>query len=424
MLYSVMALAVSVYRRSEDPLPSMLGSHTDVMDAYRKCAAQCLAQSNYTAPGKYKVESLFLHAMSEFYGSQDAQVGVSFMLAITARLAMQMGYHRDASHYPDISAFEGEMRRRQWAVLCQLDTLISFQVGLPKAIQSWQYDTEPPHNLLDQDFYPSSEHLPPSRPDTEPTPSSYSRSKHRLMSVFGRISDLAYSRTKVSYEEILEIDRHLEEAHSLLPPVFRIRPMDQSITDSAELIMKRYSLESLYQKARCVLHRRYLAEARSNLRYAYSQWVCISAAKEILRHQVDIYNESQPGGQLYRDKLYLNSLQNADYLLAAMIICLELSYGHSEGERAGAGNEISVVVNGRDELLATLETSHRILEESRRRSADSQKAYAGLTVMLQWLKGDKRNVWQFGQSENQFGGILSVGESVDPALLNLGLVFP
>lgn len=418
-----MALAVSIYNRSEDPLPSILESPTAVMDIYRKRSAQCLAQSNYTSPGKYKVEALFLHAMSEFYASQDTQVGVSFILAITARLAMQMGYHRDASHYPNISAFEGEMRRRQWVTLCQLDTLISFQVGLPKTIQSWHYDTGLPHNLLDQDFDPSSEHLPPSRPDTEPTPSSYARNKYRLMSVFARISDLSYSHSKVPYEEILEIDRHLEEAHSLLPPIFRIRSMDQSITDSVELIMKRYSLESLYQKARCVLHRRYLAEARSNLRYAYSQWVCISAAKEILRHQVDIYNESQPGGRLYRDTLYLNSIQNTDYLLAAMIICLELSYGHSEGQRVGAGNEISVVLNGRDELLATLETSHRILE-SRRRSADSQKAYAGLTVMLQWLKGDRKDVWQFGQSEDQFGGMWSVGEPVDPALLNLGLVFP
>lgn len=418
-------MAVSIYRRSEDPLPYTPDSPVDFMDIYRKRAAQCLAQCDYTVPGKYKVEALFLYGMGEFLRSNDAQAGVSFILGITTRLAMQMGYHRDARHYPDISAFDGEMRRRLWAILCQLDTLISFQVGLPKTIQGWHYDTDLPHNLPDQDFDPSMENLPPPRPDTELTPSSYTRSKSRLMSVFGRITDLAYSRNPTTYEETLDLDRRLEEAHSLLPPVLQIKPMDRSISDPPVVIMRRYTLEFLYQKARCVLHRRYLAEARSNLRYAYSQSVCISAAKEILRHQMDIYNESQPGGQLYRERLFLNSIQNTDYLLAAMIICLELSYTqHSSGPQTPAGGGVAVVVNGREDLLATLETSHRILGESRRRSADSQKAYAGLTAMLQRLKGGIQEMYQFEQNAFQFGGLFPDGDAVDPTLFNLGFTFP
>ena len=189
--------------------------------------------------------------------------------------------------------------------------------------------------------------------------------------------------------------------------------------------MRRYTLELLYQKARCVLHRRYLAQARTDLRYAYSQSVCISAAKEILRHQVDIYNESQPGGLLYRNRLFLNSLQNADYLLAAMIICLELLYDRqSPAPQTVAGGDVAVVVNGREDLLAALETSHRILGESRRRSADSQKAYAGLTVILQRLKGGACGMDQFGQDMFQYGGFFSDGDSVDPRFLHLGLAFP
>lgn len=419
-----MALAVSIYRRSEDPLPNTMDSSVDVMDVFRKRAAQCLAQSNYTVPGRYKVEALFLYGIGEFFGSDDARVGVSFILGITARLGVQMGYHRDARHYPGVSAFEGEMRRRLWAVLCQVDTLISFQVGLPKTIQRWQCDTQLPHNLLDKDFDPSSKTLPPSRPDTECTPSSYTRSKHQLMSIFGRISNLAYSRNPATYEEILEIDRHLEEAHALLPPGFQIRPMGLSITDSSELIMRRYTLELLYQKARCVLHRRCLAQARTDLRYAYSQSVCISAAKEILRHQVDIYNESRPGEQLYRNRLFLNSIQNTDYLLAAMIICLELLYDRQLPAPQTVAGGVAVIVNEREDLLAALKTSHRILGESRHHSADSQKAYAGLTVILQRLEGGVHEMDQFGQDVCQLEGLFSDGDSVDPTFLNLGLAFP
>ena len=418
LLYSVMTIAATIYRRSEDPLPRELGDPRDVEGIFLRRTAQCLAQSNYTLPGKYKFEALLLHALGEFFTSEDVKVGVSHILSITARLAIQMGYHRDPRHYSDISVFDGEMRRRSWACVTQLDTIISFQVGLPKTIQDWQFDTELPQNLLDEDFSPDCERLPPARSDNERTALSYTRSKSRIVSVFGRITDVAYSRTPVTYEETLEMDRQLEETHDLIPSFLKMKPIQQSYADSSELIMRRYSLEFLYQKARCVLHRPYLAEARSNLRYTYSHWVCISAAKEVLRHQVDIHQESQPGGQIYRDQILVNSIQNTDYLGATAILCLELFYDQTLGPSgpSGAGNDP-------DDLLATLEMSHRILEKARWRSKDSQKAYTVLSAMLQRVKGDKPDMAQLEQTVPQFESVFT-GNSIDPALLDLGMMFP
>lgn len=363
----------------------------ETVATFRKRAAQCLVQSNYTKPGRFKVEALFISTMGEFYRTNDAQVGVSFMLGLTIRLAMRMGYHRDPQHFPGISSFEGEIRRRVWSIMCQLDSLISFQVGVPRTIQDWQHDVELPRNLSDEDLYPGMEQLPPSKPDNELTAISYTRAKSRIMSVFGKISDLAYSREPVTYEQTLEIDRRLEEAHSMVMPHFKMRPLDQSVADPAELILRRYTLELLYQKARCVLHRRYLGEVHSNLRYAYSRWACMSASKEILRHQVDLYHETQPGGILYKDRQFPNSLQYADYLLAAMIICLELSSNQITGPQLShANNDVAVVIKGREDLLAALEMSHSIFEKSRQKSADAQKAYAALTLMLQRVKNESQ----------------------------------
>ncbi|KAI9039032.1 putative C6 transcription factor [Aspergillus affinis] len=391
LLYGILTLSVSIHQRLQEPLPSPLEGPMETLATFRKRTAQCLAQSNYTKPGRYKVEALFTCTMGEFYRTYDAQVGVSFMLGITIRLAMRMGYHRDPQHFPSISPFEGELRRRVWSILCQLDSLISFQVGVPRTIQDWQHDVEPPRNLSDEDIYEDMEQLPPPKPDNEVTATSYTRVKSRIMSVFGKISDLAYSREPVTYEQTLEIDRRLEEAHNMITPAFKLRPLDQSIADPAEMILRRYTLELLYQKARCVLHRRYLGEIHTDLRYAYSRWACMSASKEILRHQADLYHETQPGGILYRDRQFPNSLQYADYLLAAMIICLELSSNQITGPQLShANNDVTVVIKGREDLLASLEMSHSILEKSLQQSADAQKAHTALTMMLRRVKKENQ----------------------------------
>ncbi|RAH44068.1 putative C6 transcription factor [Aspergillus brunneoviolaceus CBS 621.78] len=398
LLSACIAMALAFNQRSGDPTPLSPQDPAEAQNSFRKLTAQCLVQSNYTAPARYKVEALFLYTMSEFLRSDDAQVGVSFLLGITIRLAIRAGYHRDPKHFPDMSAFDGEMRRRVWTILRQLDTLISFQVGVPRTIQDWQHDVELPRNISDEDFDESTEELPPSRPDKIFTLVSYTRAKSRIMTIFGKISDLAYSREPVTYEVTQALDRQLDEAHDQVPSTFKMRPVNQCIADPSDLIFRRYTLELLYLKARCVLHRRYLGEDHNNLRYAYSRWVCMSSSKDILRHQADIHHETQPGGLLYRDRLFPNALQYADYLLAAMIICLELSHQRTGTPPLGGGtnDDLAVVVRGQEELLSALEMSHEIFDKMRRRSADAQLGYAAMTIMLRWVKQQRS-----GQEDQQ-----------------------
>lgn len=380
LLFDILALSVSWFHRCEQALPSDLPDPVAAWDVFRKRAAQCLVQANYLTPGRYKCEALFIYAICEFYRSQDAQVGVSYLLTMTIRLAMRMGYHRDAKHYPSLSAFDGEMRRRLWALLSQLDILISFQVGIPRTIQPWQFDTELPSNLHDTEFDQNTLQLPQGRSDEgEVTSCTYARAKSRIMTVFGQAVDLAYSREAVAYDEILAIDRRLEEAHNLLPPAFRVQPLAQCIALPTSLINRRYSLELLYQKTRVVLHRRYMAEPGS--KYAYSRSICLTAARETLRHHSDIWNESLPGGQLYAERFFVNSFQNTDFVLSSMILCLELSQDNERGSAARLGAQ------ERTDLISLLETTHRIFKEARRRSVDTQRAFAALTIMLSQVHG-------------------------------------
>lgn len=344
---------------------------------FRKRSAQCLIQANYITPGRYKGEALLFYSLTEFYRSQDTQVGVSYLLGITIRLTMRMGYHRDPRHYPMLSALDGEMRRRLWALLVQLDTLSSFQAGVPRTIQPWQYDTELPSNLLDTDFDESTVKLPPGRPQSEGTACSYTRTKSHIMSVFGHITDLAFSREHSSYDDIMDIDRRLETAHDMVPSCLEIRPMTQCIADPAEVTMRRFALELLYQTARLVLHRRYIAE--TNPKFAYSRSVCLAAARDALQYHTEVWTEFMPGGQLYAERYFLNSLQNS-FLLSAMIICLEMSQDADRGDAARLGPQ------ERADFLLLLENTHRIFMDSRHRSVDTQRAVNALNIMLKRVK--------------------------------------
>lgn len=59
-------------------------------------------------------------------------------------------------------------------------------------------------------------------------------------------------------------DFKLMETHATLPPYLTMRSLSLSITDGADLILRRYALEVCLQKSRCVLHRKYLIPGKSN----------------------------------------------------------------------------------------------------------------------------------------------------------------
>lgn len=379
LLYAIMALSISLLHRSEEPFPITQVDPMSMWDVFRRKASQCLVESNYLVPGKYKPEAVFLYSISEFLRTQDTQIGMSYLLGITIRLALHMGYHRDPSHYPSLSAFEGEMRRRLWAMICQLDTLVSFQNGLPRTVQHYYCDSEIPSNLLDTDFDENCVQLPPGRPDEERTACSYTRAKSRLMAAFGQICDSAYTREPVSYDEIMAMNRRLDIAHDQLPSFFLARPMSQSMGDQTDLILWRYNLNLIYQKSRIVLHRRYINETHG--KYANSRRICIDAASATLRHHADIWSESLPGGQLYSERFLLNSLQNTDFMLSAMVLCLVLSHANDSGDPA------RMQTREHKDLLLLLENTHKIFKQTPRRSTDTQRAFVALSIMLSRVQG-------------------------------------
>lgn len=64
-------------------------------------------------------------------------------------------------------------------------------------------------------------------------------------------------------------------------------------------------------------------------------------------------------------------------------------------------NDVTVIIKGREDLLLTLETSHQIFKDMRRRSADAQKAYAAMSIMLRCVKKSMQHAADLNGSGGQ-----------------------
>lgn len=385
MLFGILLAGTFLYARSEDELPPGLGDAVAEMETFHRRSTECLIMSNYSiAPGNFTMEALLFNIQGEYVLRPKAQVGVWILSSIATRLAMRMGYHRDSEGYPQISPFHGEMRRRVWATISQLDTLTSYQLGLPSIIQESQSDTKLPGNYFDEDLDPDAASLSAPRSERELTPVLYTIAKGRLLSVFRSFFNRVSTMRITAYQDVMALDQSLNAAHDLIPPRLRLAKLDDSITVSSNILIRRYNLELVYQKARCVLHRHYMTASYQDSEYKHSRLSCVDAAMTLLRHQADIFKEVQMGGRLFKEKWFLSSLENNDFLLAAMIVCLELisQWQHHSAELQIISGSAGIVNYTRDEMAGALQKSRNFWEEFGTSSAEAQQALTVLTVLL------------------------------------------
>lgn len=293
LLFSLFCLATQLknpeIRISNKSQPAVLPYNTTtpaLIQCYREKIVQSLVLAQFSRGGSFIVETLIHYLVVEQFLRRDSDPGIwlllgnlvqigtsvtviisSFLLpsvscvfSIYSRIitrafllpwilkipsAMRMGYHREASHFRNISIYEGEMRRRVWMTIYQIDLNVSTQLGMPRIIKDSTTDTLEPRNLSDSDFDANSTVLPPSRSDTDPMPMLFLIAKARIVSAFSIVSDLVTNPRPYSYAQVLKIDTTLNGAHANLPEPCRVRSLSQSIMDSPNIISL-VSTENLY----------------------------------------------------------------------------------------------------------------------------------------------------------------------------------
>lgn len=293
------------------------------------------------------------------------------MLGLAIKVATSMGYHRDPSHFLKLTPLQAEMRRRVWATLVLADILISGQMGMPRMISDSQWDTAEPQNLHDDDLSPDMIQLPPSRPETEHTPSLGIIARLRILRAVGKIADLTSAVAPCSYAEITRLDKLLQDARATIPQLLQPKSLAASITDSPQVIMARLFLSQLFYKGKIMLHRRFLYLEPAPLEqesYTYSRGECLDAALGLLEIQLIMDDETCVTGQLHTMRWRLSSSLNHQFLSATMLLCSLLHRG---------------ITLGRDgEIVSALKTSRGIWTRHCGNSMEARKAAWSISIVL------------------------------------------
>jgi Fungal specific transcription factor domain len=392
MLFGILSLSVEFWKLANKPIFGILGEQAlrdpqDAITNYREKTVQCLVLGNYTEPGPYTVETLLLYYISDHFRTSDASFGSWMVFGLIVRAAMRLGYHRDASHFPKISVFRGEIQRRLWHMIVHLDLINSLQIGLPRMIRDNSFDTQEPRNLLDEDFDEHTTQLPPSRTDEDLTSLVYMNAKHQITTVFGMIVDQSNSTNPISYDEVMRLDKLLHESHSQLPKLLRGLRVEDLNTGSPQDRLRKFSIDLQFQKARCVLHRKWFVPKKSTAiyPYPYSMKACLDSSMRIVQSQIIMFGETAPHRVLHQHKWRASSLINHDFLLAAMLLCLYLEYSLAaeDAEQANVETETGIRVQwARDDMLQALEGSYLIWEELSSKSREASKVAKALKSML------------------------------------------
>ncbi|KAL7936744.1 fungal-specific transcription factor domain-containing protein [Trichoderma chlorosporum] len=355
----------------------------DRIKQYRSCAGWALIWGKYSQPTSMTIPAFILYVEADFILNRAAQMNCYLLSGVCVRLMLKMGFHRDPSHLANISAFEGEMRRRQWNMAAQIDLLVSFHMGLPSMLSGIETDTELPRNLEDDDFDEKCKELPQPRPENVYTFMTYAIHKSRLLRVFGKIAQQAHSLTPPSYSDVLKLDNLLTETWSSIPSFMYVKPLEECVGEEPHQIIQRYGIASLYHKCRCVLHRRYLAEADPKPEHDYSRNQCLDAATTLLDFQYASWVGCQPGNVLGRSGWFMSSLAVHDFMLAAMILFLVIQNDNYSEDGTGfgtAGRQREAPT--KEQMMGMIRRSHDISCQVFNKLTDLRKTADTLAVML------------------------------------------
>ncbi|PIG69628.1 hypothetical protein AARAC_006630 [Aspergillus arachidicola] len=373
LLYGVLSCGAWIEKTMN---PVMVESDLpDLFHDLRENCAVSIAKSDLTAPGYYKVEAALMYMGIEYLGSNNSKTGVSILLGIISRLAIMMGYHRSTHLYhPPLRPFEVEMRRRCWLLLSVTDSIVALQSGLPRVIYQGLGDFTRPRNLLYEDLDPAMSILPPSRPETE-TPSRimYMLALDDMLSVAYEITDIT-SKGVITPERTICLDQELKATRDRLPGALRMPLLTKAPEAQSDITIMQHTLEMIYQRSRCILHRQYLVSPQPTDIYRAFRWACVDAARCVLEYQCELFQDvlRSPGN---RQRVWFGASRSvSDCLTAAMVLCLDVI---NESKAAQPFSEST-----RTELIQLLHKTYLSLKDTPRPSVEVAKAAERVATML------------------------------------------
>lgn len=161
LLFSIYYAAI-ISMEDEDVITNFGTTKGELSLKYRLGLEHALAKADFlNHPNLTLVQALDIFlALARRH---DSPRFVWMMTGLAIRMAQSLGLHRDGSHFPQLTPYEVEIRRRVWWALCFLDVRSSEDQGMDYTIVSGSFDTKFPLNLDDADFHTETRDTPPER---------------------------------------------------------------------------------------------------------------------------------------------------------------------------------------------------------------------------------------------------------------------
>ncbi len=240
-------------------------------------------------------------------------------------------------------------------------------------------DTKDPLNVHDWELTEHMTKLPESRPDSEVTQVSYMLAKRKLLTIARDMLSLLGSLRQPSYEQVLELDYGLEQAYRDLPANFKVESMEKMLNQTPSLVNHRIQLAFLYNQCVCILHRKFFARGRADIHFSRSYQRCMDSALSLLEHQHYLYTENKVKGDIKPRHWYRVAHTSHDFILAAMIVCLDIRYRKIEEQ---SGRRLNFDEIQQAKIWQSVEFACSIWKEEKDSSPEAAKVYEVLSQVL------------------------------------------
>ena len=260
------------------------GSDKDfLLQQYRFALEQALAKSNFIISPDLTIAQAFIVFLVLVRRHDDTRFCWT-LTGLMTRVSQALGLHRDGTHFPNLSPFEVEIRRRVFWAVCVLDLRSAEDQGTDLTVMDGLYDTQAPLNINDADISPESTELPKARDG--PTDMTFSLIRYEICSVARRlhmascpIDSNLFRDSASTLEErealLLEVHRRVEETY-LKSPDIESKPMFWTAANIARLIVA---------KMRLIIYQAVLFPGPGSITLAESKRVSLfNAATEVFEY--------------------------------------------------------------------------------------------------------------------------------------------
>lgn len=326
------------------------------------------------------------------------------------RQAVGQGLHRDPCNFPAISVFDGEMRRRIWATILELNVQLAIDAAMPPLLTEADYDTRPPANIDDKDIDPSTAVLPPIQLRDFFTDSSLQilllRSFPTRLQVARTINECGREQL---YETALQLGSVLTSACKEMAALFRTYMTSTRRSNYRPTLFHHRLMDTLLQRFLLNLYRPFAIQAAKDPRFYLARKLSLDSALVMASYGEMPEGVQETGRQPYQDfqrlafsgsglfKAHL-SLDVVIVISSELITQLEEEFGaHPEGCSPFTPTAVDQVANAaRAPLIQALERIKGHLYTSLEVGIPSMKRYcllAGVLALIQPGPRDEQSDW-------------------------------